>query len=67
MHTGTLTHTQSSHSLTKTAFPLHLISSMYVGLGQLTRKKPGHKSSSLEVSSKMESGPCLHQEGDRPL
>ena len=67
MYTGTHTHTHRlvPDSLTKTAFPLHLISSMYVGLRLLTRKKPGHKSSSLEVSSKMESGPCLHQEGDR--
>ena len=70
-HTGTHTHTHThTHrlvpdSLTKMAFPLHLISSMYVGFRLLTRKKPGHKSSSLEVSSKMESGPCLHQEGDR--
>ena len=67
MYTGTHTHTHRlvPDSLTKMAFPLHLISSMYVGFRLLTRKKPGHKSSSLEVSSKMESGPCLHQEGDR--
>lgn len=65
VHRHTHTHRLVPDNLTKTAFPLHLISSMYVGLRLLTRKKPGHKSSSLEVSSKMESGPCLHQEGDR--